>query len=83
MDIQNQGSADVDIGGWMLRSEKGNQDCWLGGVLGAGQALRIWAVSEDVAQGGFNCGFGTNIWNNRDYDPAVLYNAAGEEVSRR
>jgi hypothetical protein len=30
----------------------------------------------------FNWGLG-NIWNNEIADTAVLYNAAGEEVSRR
>ena len=83
MDIQNQGSADVDLGGWLLRSEKGDQDCWIGGVLSPGQVLRIWARTEDQEQGGFNCGFGVNIWNNSDRDPAVLFDASGAEVSRR
>lgn len=83
VDILNQGSTDVDLGGWMLRSEKGSQDCGLGGILGAGQSLRIWAMSEDTGQGGFNCGFGSDIWNNSENDPAVLFNSSGAEVSRR
>ncbi len=82
VDIQNQG-ADVDLSGWVLISEKGNQACGLGGVIAAGQVLRIWAMASDAGNGGFNCGFGDNIWNNSESDPAVLYNAAGQEVSRR
>ena len=46
------------------------------------EALRIWAMAEDAAQGGFNCGMGGPIWNNGESDPAVLLNAAREEVSR-
>lgn len=82
VDIQNQGGADVDLGGWVLVSEKGNQACPLGGVIAGGQVLRIWAMSEDAGNGGFNCGFGTNIWNNSEPDPAVLYDASGNVVSR-
>ena len=83
MDIQNTGGSDQDLGGWVLVSEKGNQACGLGGVLPAGASLRIWAMASDGGQGGFNCGFGSNIWNNSDPDPAVLYDATGAEVSRR
>ena len=82
MDIQNQGGADLDLGGWVLVSEKGNQACPLGDVIAGGQVLRIWALSEDAGNGGFNRGFGSNIWNNSDPDPAVLYDASGNVVSR-
>ncbi len=83
VDIRNDGGAAVDLSGWTLRSEKGSQDCRLGGVIGPGQVLRIWAMSKNADQGGFNCGFGSDIWNNSDPDPAVLINPSGQEVSRR
>ena len=82
VDIHNNGG-DVDLAGWILRSEKGSQDCPLGGVLAAGQSLRIHALAEDAGLGGFNCGFGGPIWNNSESDPAVLINPQGVEVSRR
>jgi hypothetical protein len=80
VDIQNNGGAEVNLSGWLLRSEKGSQDCALGGVIGAGQVLRIWAMAEDAGQGGYNCGFGSDIWNNSESDPAVLINPSGQEV---
>lgn len=83
VDVQNAGGSAVDLGGWRLVSEKGNQACWLGGQIGPGATLRIWAMAEDAGQGGFNCNFGQNIWNNSDPDPAVLYDPSGAEVSRR
>ena len=83
VDIQNQGDQPQDLAGWTLVSEKGSQACSLGGVIGPGAVLRIWALASDAGQGGFNCGFGSNIWNNSESDPAVLYDAAGQEVSRR
>lgn len=82
VDIQNMGAADVDLNNWTLRSEKGSQDCRLSGIIGVGQVLRIWALAEDAGQGGFNCGFGSPIWNNSESDPAVLIDTNGVEVSR-
>ena len=80
--IRNNGAAEINLDGWTLRSEKGSQDCSLGGVIGPGQTLQIWAMSEDAGHGGYNCGFGSNIWNNSESDPAVLINPAGQEISR-
>jgi endonuclease YncB( thermonuclease family) len=79
VDIRNSGSAAVDLGGWVLQSEKGNQTCPLGGSIAPGQTLRIYAMT---GEGGFNCGFGDNIWNNSDPDAAVLWSPQGNEVSR-
>ena len=82
VDIQNEGDVAVDLTGWILRSERGEQDCPLGGILEPGATLRIWAMAEDADQGGFNCGYGSNIWNNSKSDPAVLLNPDKQEVSR-
>jgi len=79
VDIQNQGSASIDLSGWRLVSEKGNQECALGGTIQATETLRVWSQSGD---GGYSCQFGTTIWNNSDSDPAVLYDPSGNEVSR-
>jgi micrococcal nuclease len=83
VDIRNNTGADISLDGWVLVSEKGSQSCTLGGTLGAGQTLRIWAMSEDSGNGGFNCGFGSNIWNNSEPDPAALYDAQGNLIDRR
>jgi endonuclease YncB( thermonuclease family) len=81
VDIQNVGNSDVDLAGWKLVSERGNQDCSLSSIIKAGEKLRIWSMT---AQGeGFSCGYSSPIWNNSENDPAVLYNAQGVEVSRK
>lgn len=80
--IRNDGGTEVNLAGWVLRSEKGSQDCGLGGVIGPGATLQIWAMAENADRGGFNCGFGNNIWNNSERDPAVLIDPSGAEVSR-
>jgi endonuclease YncB( thermonuclease family) len=82
VDIQNMGGEPVDLTGWHLLSERGAQDCVLGGMIQPGGVLRIWARAEDANKGGYNCGFGSNIWNNSEPDAAILYNPNGVEVSR-
>jgi hypothetical protein len=81
VDIQNLGNSDVDLAGWNLVSERGDQECYLSGIIISGEVLRIWS---GTAQGnGFSCGYNNPIWNNSEPDPAVLYNAQGVEVSRK
>jgi endonuclease YncB( thermonuclease family) len=81
VDIQNMGNSDLDLTGWNLVSERGNQDCPLSGTIKAGETLRIWAMTANGP--GYSCGYTTNIWNNSESDPAVLYNAQRVEVSRK
>jgi hypothetical protein len=79
VDIQNRTNAAVDLRGWRLVSETGNQSCPLRGTLQPNDVLRIWARRGEP---GFDCRFAFNIWNDNTPDPAVLYNPQGEEVSR-
>ncbi len=81
VEIQNVGASDVDLSGWKLVSERGNQDCPLSGTIKAGEILRIWSMQAEGQ--GFSCGYSSPIWNNSEPDPAVLYNADGVEVSRK
>jgi hypothetical protein len=83
VDIKNTGGAPQDLAGWHLLSERGAQDCPLGGVIQPGETLRIWVLAEDAGQEGYNCGFGSHIWNNAKPDAAVLYDAAGHEIDRK
>lgn len=78
-EIQNFGSGSISLRGWRLVSETGNQSCDLRGTLEPNQVLRIWA---DRGNPGFDCRFRDRIWRNDVDDPAVLYNAEGEEISR-
>jgi hypothetical protein len=79
VDIENLTSAPINLRGWRLVSEVGNQSCALRGTLEANRVLRIWAQQGDP---GFDCRFPNNIWRDNEPDPAVLYNPQGEEVSR-
>jgi len=77
--IKNASSEAVNLQGWVLRSERGMQDCALGGTIEAGASLVISAMGQ---QAGFDCGFEKNIWNNSEPDAAVLLAPDGAEVSR-
>jgi hypothetical protein len=79
VDIQNLSNVPVDLSGWRLVSETGDQSCPLRGVLQPNEVLRVWAREGTP---GLSCGFSINIWNDNQADPAVLYNPQGEEISR-
>jgi hypothetical protein len=78
-EIQNFSQAAVNLAGWRLVSETGNQSCNLRGTLAPNEVLRIWARRGNP---GFDCRFPNDIWRDNVADPAVLYNAQGQEVSR-
>ena len=80
VDLDNIGSQPQDSTGWSLVSERGNQACILSGVILPGATLRIWANNSNDE--GYNCNYGSEIWNNSEADPAVLYNNQGQEVAR-
>ena len=79
VEIRNDTNASVNLRGWRLVSELGNQSCALRGTLEPNEVLRIWARRGNP---GFDCRFRNDIWNDNQVDPAVLYNPEGEEVSR-
>ena len=83
VEIVNVGSEPQDLTGWELLSEKGGQRCTLGGILDPEQTLRIWALAEDAAEGGYNCEFGSNIWHNSEEDLAILFDVTGQEIDRK
>ena len=78
VDIQNVSSTAVDLNGWRLVSETGNQSCDLSGTLAPNEVLRIWANRGP----GFDCRFASDIWLDSEADAAVLYDPQGQEVSR-
>jgi endonuclease YncB( thermonuclease family) len=82
VDIQNIGYQSVSIEKWTLRSDKGDQDCLLSGILEPGEILRVWALISDGEKEGFNCRFSNYIWNNSELDPAVLFDASFTEIDQ-
>jgi len=54
----------------------------LAGAIQPGAVQGVWAMPAGASQGGFDCGFGRNIWNYSRPDPAVLYDNSGVLVDR-
>ena len=79
IDLQNVGELPVDLSGWRLVSELGNQECELGGTIQASEILRIFS---GIDQPGYSCGFIRPIWSDSEPDPAVLYDPDGNEADR-
>jgi hypothetical protein len=78
-EIQNRTQAPINLRDWRLVSSTGGEACELRGTLEPDEVLRIWVRRGDP---GFDCRLGREIWSDNEADPAVLYNARGEEVSR-
>ncbi len=81
--IKNNGANAVNISGWKLVSEKGNQEFIFpaGMTLAAGAAVKVATGPNAASAPGFIVWTTTNIWNN-DGDPGALYDSAGKLVSR-
>ena len=82
--VVNNGSSSVDLTGWKLVSEKGNQTYSFpsGTTIPAGGTLKVLSGSKAVASSGALVWTKSNMWNN-DGDPGALYNAQGQVVSQK
>jgi competence protein ComEC len=85
VEITNLGTEAVDLAGWVLRdiSEGYPSFTFPSYNLQPGQSIRVYTNEIHPEYGGFSFGFGKAIWNNSDPDTAALYNAQGQEVSRK
>ena len=67
-----------------MKPASGRQGLPVPCILYPGQTVLVFTDEVHCQTGGFSFNWGQgNIWNNEIADTAVLYNAAGEEVSRR
>lgn len=81
--IKNNSSSAVNLAGWRLVSEKGNQNFNFpsGTTISAGGTVKVVSGKGAVAGPGTLLWTTTYIWNN-DGDPGSLYDASGKLVSR-
>jgi len=67
-----------------MKPASGQQGVPLPCILYPGQTVLVFTDEIHCRTGGFSFNWGLgNIWNNEIADTAVLYNAGGEEISRR
>jgi len=79
VDLQNAGDTAIDLKGWKLVSGLGKEECKLNGTIHPSEIVRIFSGKD---QPGFSCGFDKPIWNDKEPDPAILYDSDGNEVAR-
>jgi beta-lactamase superfamily II metal-dependent hydrolase len=85
VEITNLGDTSQDLKGWVLKdiSEGYPSFTFPSYVLAPGAKIRVYTNEIHPEWGGFSFGYGKAIWNNTEPDWAALYNAQGQEVSRK
>jgi len=85
VEITNLGDTSQNLNRWVLRdiSEGYPSFTFPSYVLAPGAKIRVYTNQVHPEWGGFSFGYGKAIWNNSDPDWAALYNAQGQEVSRK
>jgi hypothetical protein len=85
VEITNFGDEPVDLKGWVLKdiSEGYPSFTFPSYELQPNQSIRVYTNEIHPEYGGFSFGYGRAIWNNTNPDTAALYNAEGQEVSRK
>ncbi len=85
VEIKNLGSEPVDLEGWVIKdiSEGYPSLTFPAYILQPGESIRVYTNEIHPEYGGFSFDSGKAVWNNSSPDTAVLYNAQGQEVSRK
>ena len=86
VEITNLGNKPIDLIGWVLEdiSEGYPSFTFPSYTLAPDASIRVYTDEIHQEWGGFSFRFSTSpVWNNKDPDVAVLYNAHGMEVSRK
>jgi len=85
VEIKNLGSEPVDLAGWKLVDiDEGYPTFTFPSYnLEPGEIIRVYTNEIHQEYGGFSFGYGKAVWNNSSPDTAVLYDAQGQEVSRK
>ena len=85
VEITNLGDTSQDLQGWVVKdiSEGYPSFTFPSYVLAPGAKIRVYTNEIHPEWGGFSFRYGKAVWNNTDPDWAALYNAQGQEVSRK
>lgn len=85
VEVTNLGDKPVDLAGWVLKdiSEGYPSFTFPSYTIQPGESTRVYTNEIHSEYGGFSFGSGKAVWNNSSPDTAVLYNAQGQEVSRK
>jgi hypothetical protein len=70
-----------DLSGWYLSLGR-RLTCHLGEEvrIEPGETLRIWALAQDAARSGLNCGLDRPFWSDKEPQRVFLYSGDGQVV---
>ena len=85
VEIMNLGNDPVDLKSWVLKDVADGRPSFTfpSYVLQPGNSIRVYTNEIHPEYSGFSFGSGTAVWNNTNPDIAALFNAQGQEVSRK
>lgn len=85
VEITNLGNEPQDLAGWVLKdiSEGYPSFTFPPYILDPCGSVRVYTNEIHLEWGGFSLDYGKAIWNNKEPDIAALYDAQGQEVSRK
>jgi endonuclease YncB( thermonuclease family) len=75
--LRNDTDKTINLEGWKLQSETGNEICFLNGEIGVGSLLTVWS-RESLS--GYACRFEQDIWEDMRTDNARLFDPTGLQV---
>lgn len=85
VEITNLGNTSVDLKGWVLKDVADGYPSFTfpSFALQPGKSIRVYTNEVHPEYGGFTFNYGKAIWNNTSPDTAALFNAQGQEMSRK
>ena len=83
--IVNAGETSVDLSDWSLKDVADGSPTFTfpGYTIAPNETIRVYTNEVHSESGGFSFGRGSSIWANSAPDTAALFNAQGQEVSRK
>ncbi len=85
VEVTNLGSEQVDLAGWVLKDiDEGYPSFTFPSyILQPHESIRVYTNENHPEYGGFSFGSGKAVWNNSAPDIAALFDAKGNEISRK
>ena len=83
--IVNASETSVDLSNWSLKDVADGSPTFTfpGYTIAQNETIRVYTNEVHSESGGFSFGRGSSIWANSEPDTAALFNAQGQEVSRK